>query len=524
MLIAFLKFMALTVVTLVLLYVIKFNFYKNKNHDLILQDVMNNRFNNKLNEMATRREFVTELARSSWAAYVKYNWGDNALEPVSDTFDRKFSGSQIGHKGGRTIFASLSTFLVMGLEKEFAQGKQWIVGNFSFENTNTYANIFGHVTHYIGGLLSAYALTGDELFLKKAEEFAVRIESAYNTSTGIPRSLFNLKDLSTINPYPSLSTIGGQYLEHAYLSDLTAKPQYRQQVTRIREHLEAAAKPNGLYYARMNINGQWDAQTSSLFGDSGGHYYRNLLLSYIQSGQSEQSIDALEAYRDAIEAMDRAEMFKEESNGIIWVREYDAARKQFGEVMEYSACLAGAMLIQGATVMQSLGGTEEEKATAKKQIKRHSKLADKLTETCYQASMQAALRLGPREFQPQNNFKVVTSDFLLSPELAESYFILWRRTRDPKYRQMAWEMAQAIGKYCRTDRNGFSGLKDVNNPKSGWTNHQPADFFSGTLLYLYLTFSDDNVLPLDQWIFNSVGHPLPICGKHKAYPAKLCKS
>lgn len=45
MLIAFLKFMALTVVTLVLLYVIKFNFYKNKNHDLILQDVMNNRFN-----------------------------------------------------------------------------------------------------------------------------------------------------------------------------------------------------------------------------------------------------------------------------------------------------------------------------------------------------------------------------------------------------------------------------------------------------------------------------------------------
>lgn len=363
--------------------------------------------------MASRREFVIELARSSWAAYVKYNWGDNALEPVGDTFDRKFTGSQIGHKGGRSIFASLSTFLVMGLEKEFVQGKQWIMGNFTFENINTYSNIFGHVTHYMGGLLSAYALTEDELFLRKAEEFAIRIEPVYNTSTGIPHSLFNLKDLSAINPYPSLSTIGGQFLEHAYLSDLTSKPLYRQQVTRIREHLEAAVKPNGLYGDKMNVNGKWDTQTSSLFGDAGGHFYRNLLQSYLQSGASEHSRDAFEAYRDAIEAIDHAQMFKEEANGIVWVREYDTERKQFGKVMEYSACQTGAMLIQGATAMQKLGGTDEEKAAAKKQIKRHSKLADKLTETCFQASMQAALRLGPREFQPQNNFKIVTPDFLL---------------------------------------------------------------------------------------------------------------
>lgn len=89
---------------------------------------------------------------------------------------------------------------------------------------------------------------------------------------------------------------------------------------------------------------------------------------------------------------------------------------------------------------------------------------------------------------------------------------------------MAWEMAQAISQHCRTDRNGFSGLRDVTNAKSSFTNHQPAEFLSGTLKYLYLTFSDDNVLPLEQWVFNSVGHPLPICGKHKTYPEKLCNA
>lgn len=268
--------------------------------------------------------------------------GDDALEPVGDTFDRKFTGTRnLVHKGGRTIFASLSTFLVMDLKEEFAQAKQWIVDKFSFKEMNTYTSLFSHVTHFLGGLLSAYALTEDELFLRKAEEFAIQIESAYNTSTGIPKSLFNLKIRHAINPHPSLTTVGGQYLEHAYLSDLTGKALYRQQVTKIRNHLEMATKPNGLYYEKLDINGQWYTRTSSLFGEAGGHFYRNLLQSYIQSGQSALNRVAFEMYRDAVEAIDRAQMLKEEGNGIFWVREYDAEEKKFGNVMEYSACFMG---------------------------------------------------------------------------------------------------------------------------------------------------------------------------------------
>jgi mannosyl-oligosaccharide alpha-1,2-mannosidase len=34
-----------------------------------------------------------------------------------------------------------------------------------------------------------------------------------------------------------------------------------------------------------------------------------------------------------------------------------------------------------------------------------------------------------------------------------------------------------------------------------------------TLKYLYLLFEDDgNVVPLDQWVFNTEAHPLPIWG------------
>lgn len=35
--------------------------------------------------------------------------------------------------------------------------------------------------------------------------------------------------------------------------------------------------------------------------------------------------------------------------------------------------------------------------------------------------------------------------------------------------------------------------------------------------YLYLLFSDDSLLPLDEWIFNTEAHPLPIRGANPLY-------
>lgn len=37
------------------------------------------------------------------------------------------------------------------------------------------------------------------------------------------------------------------------------------------------------------------------------------------------------------------------------------------------------------------------------------------------------------------------------------------------------------------------------------------------LQYLYLLFSDDSVLPLDEWVFNTEAHPLPIKGANAYY-------
>ena len=39
---------------------------------------------------------------------------------------------------------------------------------------------------------------------------------------------------------------------------------------------------------------------------------------------------------------------------------------------------------------------------------------------------------------------------------------------------------------------------------------RPSYFLAETLKYLYLLFSNDTVLPLDRWVFNTEAHPLPV--------------
>lgn len=36
---------------------------------------------------------------------------------------------------------------------------------------------------------------------------------------------------------------------------------------------------------------------------------------------------------------------------------------------------------------------------------------------------------------------------------------------------------------------------------------------------MYLLFSDDSLLPLDEWVFNTEAHPFPIKGKNPLYRA-----
>ena len=61
-----------------------------------------------------------------------------------------------------------------------------------------------------------------------------------------------------------------------------------------------------------------------------------------------------------------------------------------------------------------------------------------------------------------------------------------------------------------TTTSGFSGLIDVTRLNSPKDDIMQGFFLSETLKYLFLIFSPSDVLPLDQFVFNTEAHPLSV--------------
>lgn len=74
-----------------------------------------------------------------------------------------------------------------------------------------------------------------------------------------------------------------------------------------------------------------------------------------------------------------------------------------------------------------------------------------------------------------------------------------------------FHLYQALEKHCRVD-GGYTGLRDVYLANPQQDDVQQSFFLAETLKYLYLIFSDDDLLPLDKWVLNTEAHPLPVKG------------
>jgi hypothetical protein len=99
---------------------------------------------------------------------------------------------------------------------------------------------------------------------------------------------------------------------------------------------------------------------------------------------------------------------------------------------------------------------------------------------------------------------------ILRPETVESYFYLWRLTKNQKYRNWGWEFFQNLEKYAKVE-HGYSSISNVQSKTDPKPRDKMESFFLGeTLKYLYLLFSDDDLLPLENWVFNTEAHPFPV--------------
>lgn len=99
--------------------------------------------------------------------------------------------------------------------------------------------------------------------------------------------------------------------------------------------------------------------------------------------------------------------------------------------------------------------------------------------------------------------------YLLRPETVESFYILWKTTRHERWREYGWSVFEAIEKHSRT-QYGYASISQVDTLPAPLKNEMPSYFLAETLKYLYLLFIDDDVLPLQDWVFNTEAHPFPV--------------
>ncbi|CAB0033632.1 unnamed protein product [Trichogramma brassicae] len=447
-----------------------------------------------------------QMMKHGWSNYVRYAWGKNELRPISK---RAHSASIFGSSMiGATIVDGLDTLYIMGLHEEFKQGRDWIEKNLNFD-IDSDMSLFELNIRFLGSLLANYALTGDEMFKEKARQLGERMLPAFKTETGIPHSLINLhtgrsKNYAwASNGCSILSEIGTMHLEFIYLSDITGNPIYREKVMQIRRTLNNLDKPNGLYPNYINPRtGTWGRHHMSL-GGLGDSFYEYLLKAWIQSGKTDR--EARQMYDEAMDAI-MTHMILKSPGGLLYASDIQYERVE--HKMGHLACFAGGMF--------GLGAKNDNEVND-----RHMEVASGLTNTCHESYIRTPTKLGPEAFHfiegsEAKSLKNGEKYYILRPETFESYFVMWRLTKDPKYREWGWDAVQALEKHCRVP-GGYTGLHNVYQEDSPKDDVQQSYFFAETLKYLYLLFSDDDLISLDQWVFNSEAHAFPVRGKNTLY-------
>ncbi|KAF7648053.1 hypothetical protein LDENG_00162660 [Lucifuga dentata] len=446
-----------------------------------------------------RLEAVREAFRHAWKGYKDYAWGHDELKPISKSFGEWFGL-------GLTLLDSLDTMWIMGLKEEFEEARTWVEKELSFDK-NVDVNLFETTIRILGGLLSAYHLTGDQLFLEKAKDIGSRLMPAFKTPSKIPFSDVNIGKGTARPPRwtldSTLAEVTSIQLEFRELSRLTQEPQYQEVVNEVMKQVhKLPGKQDGLVPMFINTNsGQFTHKGVFTLGARADSYYEYLLKQWIQGGKTED--DLLEDYLQAVEGVKKHLVRQTGLSRLTFVGEL--SHNRFNAKMDHLVCFLPGTLALGAH--NGLPGD-------------HMDLAVQLMETCHQMYKQMETGLSPEiahfSLQPSDKLDVIVKPAdrhnLLRPETVESLFYMYRFTKDTKYRDWGWEILQSFNKYTKVSSGGYTSINNVHDPVNPGPKDKMESFFLGeTLKYFYLLFSDDvELLSLDKYVFNTEAHPLPI--------------
>lgn len=253
-----------------------------------------------------RQVAAVEAFKHAWKGYKTFAWGHDNLKPITGGYSDWFSL-------GLTLIDALDTMYVMGLTEEFQVARDWVDTELNF-NKNQEVNLFETTIRVLGGLLTAYHFSGDEMFLAKSIDLGDRLMPAFRTPSGIPFSDTNLLTLRSHaprwSPDSSTSEVTTIQLEFRDLSRCTGDDKYEAAIQTVNEKVHALPKKDGLVPIFINANtGTFRAGATISLGARGDSYYEYLLKQWLQTGKRDND-PLIEDYVAAVEGKWRTHLIK----------------------------------------------------------------------------------------------------------------------------------------------------------------------------------------------------------------------
>jgi len=434
------------------------------------------------------RQEVRELFKKNWESYRRFAWQKDALLPLSGGAKEQFSG------WAATLVDSLDTLWIMGLREEFDEAVD-AVSRIDFgKSTNARVNIFETNIRYLGGLMSAYDLSGREVLLQKAMELGDLIYLGFNTDTRMPVDFIDFNaamagEELTIEVSVVSASPGTLSMEMTRLSQLTGDPKYYDAASRVMDVFHRGQNKTmlpGMWPMFVSMFSQ-DVTTGNKFTIAGcaDSLYEYLPKMHAPLNGRDPAYE--EMSRSFMEAADRALFFrpmiprgfgeggKTPEILISGNADVDAEGKlTLDPESEHLACFIGGLYALGGQLFSRPDWVGTGAQLTRGCVYAYDAMPTGMMPERYNmvscppdvngrrpdapCAWDEELWLRGRQSRPEwmphlpRGFTTAKDPrYILRPEAIESVFVLWRVTGDEEWREAAWRMFEAISKGTQTE-------------------------------------------------------------------------
>lgn len=497
-----------------------------------------------------RQLSVQDAFTRCWNSYKSEAWLADELAPLSG-----LPRNDLGW--ATTLIDNLDTLWVMGMREDLDQAIA-AVANVSFEDTPS-PEINTHEVNIrtLGGLLSAYDLSGDPRLLQKSIEIGDLLYTIFDTPNRMPIIHWDLhkaarQEEQQTEEVASASELGSFILEFTRLSQITRDLKYFDAAQNLMMKLEQRQDQTrlpGMWPVTLNARSEnfdgdfytMGAEVDSLYKTLpkahvllGGHIptYRNMYEKFTRAAASHSFFRPLNAENKDILLLGsvRVSMMQNEQQHT----------KLEGEV-NYHSCFAGGLFAMGGQLFN---------------IPAHRQIANKLVDGCIWAHKTMPMGIMPErldivpcvsqrkcpwnkwfwrqevwkkannrpEFDQSVNLDAFIKDhnlpdgvisipdrrYNLRPEMIESMLILYRITAREDLLDVAWELFENIQNATRVDKGNAAAVDVTDGDTHIHIDSMESYWMSQTLKYFYLMFSSPDLLSMNDYVFNSGGHPFKI--------------